>query len=69
MGAAWKTSLKSFGQDAFPPEVKMVDGRAHLANNRWTCHEREAIMLADDVCQGYMTITVVLLHKGVRDIR
>ena len=51
------------------PGVKLVDGRAHLANNNWTCHEREATMLADVVCQGYITITVVLLHKGVRDIR
>ena len=46
------------------PGVKLVHGRAHLANNNWTCHERE-----DVVCQGYITITVVLLHNGVRDIR
>ena len=31
--AAWKTPLKNFGQEAFPPDVTLVDGQKHLINN------------------------------------
>ena len=31
--AAWKTPLKNFGQEAFPPDVTLVDGQKHLTNN------------------------------------
>ena len=49
VGAAWKTSLQSVGQEAFPSEVKLVDSQEHLANNKWTCYERKATVLADFV--------------------
>ena len=31
--AAWKTPLKNFGQEAFPPDVTLVDGQKLLTNN------------------------------------
>ena len=49
VGAAWKTSLQSVGQEAFPSEVKLVDSQEHLANNKWTCYERKATALANFV--------------------
>ena len=61
--------VKELRARRLPPEVRLVYGRAHLANNKRTCDERQPTMLADDVYQGYITFTVVLLHKGVRNIR
>ena len=58
---------KELRQEALPPEGEWAEGQTHIANNKWTLHERNTGVLADLLCKDITTVVVVLLHIDMRD--
>ena len=54
------------GKKPSPSEVKLAERQKHVANNRWTYHNRKATVLADEACE-FLANTAVEGRKNVLD--